>query len=211
MEWLDEKDFITVKTSGSTGVPKEITLLKKNVLNSAKATVSYFNLCENTKALLCLPSEYIAGKMMLVRAMTAGWDLYTTSPEKSPLENCTEKFDFTAMVPYQVFHSLADLHKVKKVIVGGGPVSSELEQQLQKVNPQIFATYGMTETISHIAVQPLNGTEKSVLFSALPKVSFSQTEAGCLQIHAPEISAETVITNDVVELLSPTSFKFLGR
>ncbi len=210
-EWLDENEFITVKTSGSTGVPKEITLLKKNVFNSAKATVSYFNLCENTKALLCLPSEYIAGKMMLVRAMIAGWDLQTTSPEKKPLETIGEDFDFSAMVPYQVFHSLNHLHKVKKLIVGGGAVSFELEQQLQKVNTQIFATYGMTETISHIAVRPVNRKEKSMVFSALPKVRFSQTEEGCLQIHAPEISEETVVTNDVVELLSPTSFKFLGR
>ena len=210
-EWLDENDFITVKTSGSTGVPKEIKLLKKHVSNSANATVTYFDLKENTKAFLCLSSEYIAGKMMLVRAMIGGWDLHTSSPEKNPLENSDENFDFTAMVPYQVFHSLADLHTVKKLIVGGGGVSLELEQQLQKVTTQVFATYGMTETISHIAVRPLNGKEKSAIFAALPQVNFSQTEEGCLQIHAPEISEELVVTNDVVELLSPTSFKFLGR
>ena len=210
-EWLDGNDFIAVKTSGSTGVPKEIKLQKKHVSNSANATVAYFNLKENTKALLCLSSEYIAGKMMLVRAMVGGWDLYTTSPEKNPLKNFAENFDFAAMVPYQVFHSLADLHKVKKVIVGGGAVSSELEQRLQKVNSKVFATYGMTETISHIAVRPINGEEKSDVFVALPKVEFSQNEMGCLQIHAPEISDETVVTNDVVELLSKTSFKFLGR
>ncbi|WP_242649251.1 AMP-binding protein [Aequorivita soesokkakensis] len=211
LEWLDENDFITVKTSGSTGTPKEIKLQKKHVFNSANATVTYFDLRENTKALLCLSSEYIAGKMMLVRGMIVGWDLHTTSPEKNPLENRDENFNFTAMVPYQVFHSLRDLHKVKKLIVGGGAVPSELEQQLQKVNTQVFATYGMTETISHIAVRPLNGSEKSAVFSALPKINFSQTENGCLQIHVPEISEETVATNDVVELLSPTSFKFLGR
>jgi O-succinylbenzoic acid--CoA ligase len=211
LEWLDENDFITVKTSGSTGTPKEIKLQKKHVFNSANATVTYFDLRENTKALLCLSSEYIAGKMMLVRGMIAGWDLHTTSPEKNPLENSDENFNFTAMVPYQVFHSLKDLHKVKKLIVGGGAVPLELEQQLQKVNTRVFATYGMTETISHIAVRPLNGSEKSAVFSALPKVNFSQTENDCLQINAPEISEETVATNDVVELLSPTSFKFLGR
>ena len=172
LEWLDGNDIITVKTSGSTGIPKEIKLHKKHVYNSANATVSYFDLKENTKALLCLPSEYIAGKMMLVRAITAGWDLYTTSPEKNPLENIEGNFDFTAMVPYQAFHSLADLHKVKKLIVGGGAVSSELEQQLQNVTTNVFATYGMTETISHIAVRPLNGKEKSGVFAALPKVNF---------------------------------------
>ncbi|WP_052671310.1 AMP-binding protein [Aequorivita vladivostokensis] len=211
LEWLDKNDFITVKTSGSTGTPKTITLQKEKVYNSAEATVKYFDLNENIKALLCLSSEYIAGKMMLVRAMTAGWDLHTTAPEKNPLENIDDAFDFSAMVPYQVFHSLKDLHKVKKLIVGGGAVPLELEQQLQKVNTRVFATYGMTETISHVAVRPITGTEKSAIFSALPKINFSLNENNCLQIHAPEISEETVVTNDVVELISPTSFKFLGR
>src|SRR5690606_1493475 len=156
--------------SGSTGIPKNIKLQKDHVFNSAKATVNYFDLRENSKALLCLSSEYIAGKMMLVRAMIAGWDLYTTAPAKNPLENYNQNFDFSAMVAYQVFKSLADLHKVKKLIVGGGAVSAELEQQLQKINTRVFATYGMTETISHIAVRPINGKEKSAFFSALPKV-----------------------------------------
>lgn len=211
LEWLNDNDFITVKTSGSTGIPKNIILQKEHVFNSAEATVNHFDLKENTKALLCLSSEYIAGKMMLVRAMTAGWDLHSVAPEKNPLENIDGDFDFTAMVPYQVFHSLADLHKVKKLIIGGGAVPWKLEKELQKCETHIFATYGMTETISHIAVRPLNGKEKSAVFSALPKVNFSQSENGCLQIHAPEISEETVATNDVVELISPTSFKFLGR
>lgn len=211
LEWLGSNDFITVNTSGSTGKPKNIKLQKDHVFNSAAATVKYFDLKENTKALLCLSSEYIAGKMMLVRAMIAGWDLYTTAPEKNPLDNIDETFDFSAMVPYQVFHSLKDLHKVKKLIVGGGAVSTELEQQLQKTNSRVFATYGMTETISHIAVRPINGDEKSVIFSALPKVSFTQNVNNCLHIHAPEISKGIVKTNDVVELISPTSFRFLGR
>ncbi|WP_245574865.1 AMP-binding protein [Aequorivita capsosiphonis] len=211
LEWLNDTDFIIVKTSGSTGTPKEIELQKKNVYNSAFATVTYFNLWEGTKALLCLPSEYIAGKMMLVRALIAGWDLHTSAPEKNPLENSSENYDFTAMVPYQVFHSLSDLHKVKKLIIGGGVVPWKLEEQLQKVSTMVFATYGMTETISHIAVRPINGKEKSVIFSALPKVDFLLTKNGCLQINASEISEEAVITNDVVELISPTSFKFLGR
>ena len=210
-EWLDDNDFIEVKTSGSTGVPKVISLQKKHVVNSAKATINYFNLFENTKALLCLPSEYIAGKMMLARAMLAGWDLHTVDPGKNPLRNIDTDFDFTAMVPYQVFHSLEDLYKVKKIIIGGGSIPAKLEKQLQQIETLAYATYGMTETISHIAVRQINGKEKSNLFSGLPNVKFSQTSNGCLEINAPKISEEVVITNDVVELLSPTSFKFLGR
>lgn len=211
LEWLDSNEFISVKTSGSTGAPKTIRLHKKHVFNSAAATVAYFDLKEGTKALLCLPSEYIAGKMMLVRAMTAGWNLYTASIDKSPLEQFEENFDFTAMVPYQVHHSLSNLHKVKKMIIGGGAVSKKLEQRLHQVETEVFATYGMTETISHVAVRPINGEKKSRIYTALPQVEFSQNENACLQIQAPLISEETVITNDVVDLLSPTSFKLLGR
>ncbi|WP_310993781.1 AMP-binding protein [Aequorivita marina] len=211
LEWLNDSDFVKVKTSGSTGTPKTIKLHKKNMYNSASATVTYFKLLEGTKALLCMPSEYIAGKMMLVRAMIAGWNLYTAAPEKNPLKRNDSPFDFTAMVPYQVLHSLAELHKVKKLIVGGGAVPWQLEAELQSLSTSIFATYGMTETISHIAVRPINGKEKSDVFSALPKVDFALTETGCLIINAPEISEAAVVTNDVVELLSPTSFKFLGR
>ncbi len=210
-EWLNEDDFIIVKTSGSTGAPKEIKLQKEHVYNSADATANYFDLPENTKALLCLSAKYIAGKMMLVRAMIAGWDLHLAAPGKNPLEKRDSDFDFTAMVPYQVFHSLNDLKKVKKLIIGGGAVPRKLEEELQQVSTKIFATYGMTETISHIAARPINGDEKSTVFTALPKVNFTQNENGCLQIQAPEISEEIVVTNDVVELLSATSFKFLGR
>jgi O-succinylbenzoic acid--CoA ligase len=120
-------------------------------------------------------------------------------------------FDFSAMVPYQVFHSLSRLKRVKKLIIGGGAVPRKLEEQLQHSKTAIFVTYGMTETISHIAVRPLNGPEKSAVFSALPAVNFSLNDNDCLQISAPEIAKEPVETNDVVELVSPTSFKFLGR
>ncbi len=211
LEWLDDKEYIAVKTSGSTGVPKVIKLHKEHVFNSAWATTSFFGLNQGTKALLCLSSEYIAGKMMLVRALISGWNLYTTNPDKRPLANIYEDFDFTAMVPYQLYHSLDNLHKVKKMIIGGGAVSKNMEDQIQQYATEIFATYGMTETISHVAVRALNGRERSTVYTALPNVEFSQRENDCLQILAPFISDHRIDTNDVVELLSPTSFKLLGR
>ena len=211
LEWLNDNDFINVQTSGSTGKSKKIELLKEYVFNSALATATYFNLHKNTSALLCLSAEYIAGKMMLVRAMTQGWNLFTVPPGKEPLSEFDKEFDFTAMVPYQVHHSLTDLKKVKQLIVGGGVVSKTLEAELQNASTQVFATYGMTETISHIAVRPLNGTERSSVYSALPKVNFSVDERECLQITASEINPTLLTTNDMVELLSPTSFRFLGR
>lgn len=211
LEWLNEEDYIVVQTSGSTGTPKKITLKKQQVQNSALATIAYFQLSENTKALLCLSSQYIAGKMMLVRAMVGGWNLYAVAPKNNPLKNLSDTFDFTAMVPFQVFHSLEDLHKVKKIIIGGGAIPQKLETQLQQENTLAYATYGMTETISHIAIRQVNGEGRASTFKALPQVTFSQTLEGCLKIHAPHISDEVQITNDVVELKSATEFQFLGR
>ena len=211
INWLDDTTTITVKTSGSTGKPKKIHLPKQAMVNSAKATASYFKLASNTSALLCLPANYIAGKMMLVRAMVMGWNLHVVAPEKDALTQYDNDYDFVAMVPYQVHHSIDALHKVKKLIIGGGPVSKELEAALQTVPTEVFATYGMTETITHIAVRRINGPARSEQFSALPNVKFSQDDRECLVISAPEISEEKVVTNDVVSLQSATSFTWLGR
>ncbi|EDM43971.1 putative O-succinylbenzoate--CoA ligase [unidentified eubacterium SCB49] len=209
--WLSNTLTVTVKTSGSTGTPKDILLQKKQMLASAQATGAFFNLSEGTSALLCLPANYIAGKMMLVRAMVLGWDLHAVSPEKKALSQEDMNYDFAAMVPYQVFHSLDAIHKIKKLIVGGGAISSALRSQLQEVSTQVFETYGMTETITHIAVKCTNGAMRSSVFTALPNVSFVKDERDCLVIEACNISEEPVITNDIVSLISDTAFTWLGR
>lgn len=210
-QWLDENDSVPVKTSGSTGKPKEIRLFKVNMINSAKATGIFFKLGENTTALLCLPANYIAGKMMLVRALTLGWDLHIVAPQKDALTQYDNDYDFVAMVPFQVHHSIKALKKVHKLIIGGGAVSAELNKKLQEVDTEAFATYGMTETSTHIAVRRINGLAKSTDFTALPNVKFTKDERGCLVIDAPAILEEKIITNDLVKLISPTSFKLLGR
>lgn len=210
-KWLDSKETIKVKTSGSTGSPKKIKLTKEHMINSAKATGAYFNLTEGTSALLCLSAKYIGGKMMLVRAMVLGWDLHIVSPEKDALTQYDNDYDFVAMVPYQLYHSIPALKKVKKLIVGGGSVSKELEEQLANVPTEVYATYGMTETISHIAVRRLNGEGKSDVYNALPNVQFTTDDRECLVVLAPSIDDDVIITNDLVELVSPTEFRWLGR
>jgi len=210
-QWLNDDDAIIVKTSGSTGKPKEIKLLKSQMINSAKATGIFFKLAEKITALLCLPANYIAGKMMLVRAMVLGWDLHIVAPEKDALTQYDNDYDFVAMVPYQVSHSLKALKKVHKLIIGGGAISTELNNKLQEVDTEVFATYGMTETITHIAVRRINGLAKSNDFTGLPNVKFTSDERGCLVIDAPTISDAKIITNDLVKLISPTSFEWLGR
>ena len=216
--WFSNDAFIKVKTSGSTGVPKTIVLQKKQVVNSAKATGVFFDLKDNTKALLCLSAEYIAGKMMLVRALTLGWHLDVLEPNSNPLKGVSKAYDFAAMVPLQLENSIGKLNVIKKMIVGGGVVSNQLQEKLQFLKTEVYATYGMTETITHIAVKKLNncsinvfnGVEKS-FFKVLPNVEIFKDERSCLVIKALKVSDNVVFTNDVVTLISDIEFEWLGR
>ncbi len=210
-QWLDFTETVTVKTSGSTDKPKIIELRKEHMINSARATGSYFKTGSSTQALLCLSADYIAGRMMLVRAMVLGWDLHIVTPSKDSLTEYDNDYDFVAMVPYQVWHSMESLGKVKKLIIGGGRIPAELEARLQDVSTEVFATYGMTETSTHIAVRRLNGPARSDSFSALPEVKFSVDERECLIINAPNVLDAPIITNDIVTLNSPTNFNWHGR
>ena len=211
IEWLNNNDYISVSTSGSTGAPKKINILKTHTINSAIATGTFFELPSETRALLCLPASYIAGKMMLVRAIILGWDLYIKAPEKDAITQYDRDYDFVAMVPYQVHYSLKSLNKIKKLIIGGGAISVDLNDQLQHVDTEVFATYGMTETITHIAVRRINGLAKSDYYNALPNVKFSLDKRDCLVIEASEVSDDKVVTNDLVKIISPSSFQYLGR
>lgn len=216
LDWFDEKKYVVVNTSGSTGKPKPMQLRKEFMINSAKATGAFFNLPENTSALLCLSTDYIAGKMMLVRALILGWKLDVVATDSNPLKNVRKRYDFSAMVPMQLQNSLNDLPKVQKLIVGGGVVSNELIAQIQGIDTAIFATYGMTETVTHIAVKQLNqfvasNEGQASNYHTLPNVEVSKDKRGCLVINAPKVAEEVIVTNDVVNLISNTSFTWLGR
>lgn len=209
-EWFSEKETLTVKTSGSTGQPKDIALRKEFMVNSAIATGDFFNLKEKTSALCCLPINFIAGKMMMVRAMTLGWHIDVVEPNSFPLAEIEKDYDFSAMVPLQVKNSLEKLDHIKKLIVGGGVVSFELQQQFQNLSTEIYATYGMTETITHIAVKKLNQGAWN-LYQTLPNVHITADDRNCLVINAPNVSEELVITNDVVSINSSDEFEWKGR
>ncbi len=207
LDWFDGKDFIEMETSGTTGAPKTISVSKQAMVDSALATGDFFDLQPGNKALQCLPVKYVAGKMMLVRAMILGLDLEFVAPSSHPLDNNEIDFDFVAMVPLQAQNSLPELKKVKKMIVGGASVNKALEKQLLKLPTEVYETYGMTETITHIAARKLG--EKA--FTVLPYVTISYDDRNCLVIHAPRISDEVIITNDIVELVNENQFIFLGR
>ena len=177
--------------------------------NSAVATGEFFKLKENSTALLCLSANYIAGKMMLVRAMTLGWNIYLKPPSSNPI-NDDIVYDFAAMVPMQVGNSLDKLQNIKQLIIGGAPVSQQLQEQLYKVATQCYLTYGMTETCTHIAIKSLDVNAEDV-YEVLPNITISQDKRECLVISAPNMSNIDIITNDIVRLISKTQFQWLGR
>lgn len=213
LKWFDNSDFILQQTSGSTGKPKSIRLKKKAMIASAKTTLAYFNLQKNNTAWLCLPIEYIAGKMMVVRALVGELNLLISSPSGTP-KIPDQIVDFTALVPLQMrqlIDSGTDFSNVKQLIIGGAAVDFSLQQAIAHLPVEIYATYGMTETCSHIAIQRLNGTQAESCFHTLNKVAISTNEDNCLQIKAPELTEELLQTNDIVRLLSHNQFQLIGR
>ena len=224
LDWLSRKSTISVHTSGSTGTPKPIVLRKEFMVNSALATGNFFDLKAGSTALLCLPIEYIAAKMMLVRAMVLGLQLDYVQASSSPLDSSSKTYDFCAMVPLQLENSVEQIHRIKKLIVGGAAMSPTLRQMVQDKSTQIFETYGMTETMTHIAAKKITVRSKTIetatqspmntsecQFKTLPNVTVSVDKRNCLVIKAPNIGIAAVVTNDVVRLISETEFEWLGR
>jgi o-succinylbenzoate---CoA ligase len=207
LEWFDDAEFITLQTSGSTGVPKQIEVRKQAMIHSAKATGAFFNLGAGNTALCCLPMQYIAGKMMLVRALVLGLQIEVIEATANPLENTTKRYDFAAMVPLQAQNSLSGLQNIKTLIIGGAKIDETLKKQLTQIPISIYETYGMTETVSHVAVR----TMKEAAFKLLPHVKISRDDRNCLIINAPQLSDGSIITNDLVEITSNTTFLLLGR
>ncbi|MFE3870506.1 AMP-binding protein [Flavobacterium sp. ZS1P70] len=207
LDWFDNKSYLELNTSGTTGTPKIIRIEKQAMVNSALATGDFFNLSPGDKALHCLPTKYIAGKMMFVRSFILGLDIDFVAPSSHPMLRNDTKYDFVAMVPLQAQNSLAELKNVKKMIVGGVKMSKSLEKSLSKLKTETYETYGMTETITHIAAKKIG--EK--YFTVLPNIKIYQDNRNCLVIDAPNISNDTIVTNDLAELINEKQFSYLGR
>ena len=207
-EWNNDSDRVLVHTSGSTGKPKPMMVEKKRMLNSARITCDFLGLKPGDSALLCMSLDYIAGKMLVVRSIERHLHLISVSPSGHPLKNINEEITFAAMVPMQVYNTLQvpeereRLTHIRHLIIGGGAIDAALEQELRSLpgNIAIWSTYGMTETLSHIALRRINGAEASEWYQPFDSVKISQTEEGCLVIDAPLVCAETLLTNDIVEI-----------
>ncbi|MFB9058173.1 AMP-binding protein [Mariniflexile ostreae] len=216
LQWLDDKDYVIVNTSGSTGKPKKIKIKKEAMVNSAIATGDFFNLKPGDKVLHCLPSNFIAGKMMMVRAIILGLELDMTEPAALPSIDYEKDYTFCAFTPMQLKNFAKYLLNIKTAIVGGGQVSSTIIDAIKDKKPVVYETYGMTETVSHIALRKLNNFKDSEsiatsYFKTLPDIAISQDDRGCLVINAPQLSEKKVITNDIVKIHSKTEFEWLGR
>lgn len=217
-KWFSGQKEFTLKTSGSTGEPKPIILTRFQMEASAKLTGKTFDLQSKDKALVCLNVEYIAGIMMLVRGMVLGLELTIIEPNSNPLENLEiQDFDFAAFVPLQLQKILENedqikiLNKMKAIIVGGAAVNKVLEKAIQLLQVPVYSTYGMTETVSHIAIRQLNGTNKSNHFQVLEGVKIGIDEKNCLNIIADATNHALVQTNDMVEIMNENEFKLIGR
>ena len=217
-EWNNDSDRVLVHTSGSTGKPKPMMVEKKRMLNSARITCDFLGLKPGDSALLCMSLDYIAGKMVVVRSIERHLHLISVSPSGHPLKDINLKdangkdvngeITFAAMVPMQVYNTLQvpeereRLTHIRHLIIGGGAIDASLEKELRSLpgNIAIWSTYGMTETLSHIALRRINGAEASEWYQPFDSVKISQTDEGCLVIDAPLVCAETLVTNDIVEI-----------
>ena len=231
-EWNNDSAYVEVKTSGSTGEPKRMLVEKRRMLNSARITCDFLGLKPGDTALLCMSTDYIAGKMMVVRSIERGLKLIEVPPCGHPLDikhltlNIKHsqfsifnfQFDFAAMVPMQVYNSLQvpeekeRLMAIRHLIIGGGAIDEAMEAELRTFPHAVWSTYGMTETLSHIALRRISGPEASEWYTPFPKVNVSLNEEGCLVIDAPEVCEQRLVTHDIAELATNNqSFKILGR
>ncbi len=221
-EWNNDSEYVEVKTSGSTGEPKRMLVEKRRMLNSARITCDFLGLKAGDTALLCMSTDYIAGKMMVVRSIERGLKLIEVPPSGHPLNNSqlstlNSPLSFAAMVPMQVYNSLQvpeereRLMQIRHLIIGGGAIDEAMEAELRTFPHAVWSTYGMTETLSHIALRRISGPEASEWYTPFRTVKLSTTSEGCLVIDAPEVCVQTLTTNDIVELKSDGRFRILGR
>ncbi len=214
-QWWNDSKTLSVQTSGSTGVPKKIEVLKSAMITSASKTVQYFKLKPGRSALLALPLSFIAGKMMVVRALVGGLNLITVTPSGNPLNWLNEPVDFAAFTPMQMMNELdknpIKLQYLKLVIIGGGKVSDALNNRLQNVGFLAFETYGMTETLSHVALRRINGLKRQTSFFPLEGVEMMVNAEGCLVINFIGVTNTQIVTNDLAKFNKDGSFTLLGR
>ncbi|MCR5313352.1 MAG: AMP-binding protein [Bacteroidaceae bacterium] len=219
-DWQNANPFLHVHTSGSTGKPKDLLVEKKRMEASARMTCDFLELKPGDTALLCMPLDYIAGKMVVVRSIVRNLNLISVEPTSMPLDLLAKEYDgkiphinFAAMVPLQVIKSLDNplLRDIDNLIIGGGAISPEIEAVLREFPKKVWSTYGMTETLSHVALRPISGPQASLWYTPLPGVKVSLNADSCLVIDAPLVCKDVLVTNDIAEFDDKGRFRIKGR
>jgi len=217
-EWLNGNATFMLQTSGSTGIPKKISVTRNQLKASARLTAKAIGLQQNDTSLICLDTRYIAGIMMIIRSLESGMNMIIVEPCSNPLEKVNEEdsIDFAALVPLQLETILKSpqrekLNKIKNVLIGGAALNHKTIKDLEDIECNFFATFGMTETLSHIALQKLNGKNAQDFFQVLEGITITKDERGCLVINASHVSGDLIVTNDLVDILGTSQFRWLGR
>ena len=216
-DWRSDSDTISVQSSGSTGTPKVFQVEKKRMLASAKMTCDFLHIQPGEKALLCMSLDHIGAQMMVVRSIERNLQLIEESPSGHPLANIDEKIDFAAMVPLQIYNSLQvasekeKLKQIRNIIIGGGAIPKAMEEELRDFPNAIWSSYGMTETLSHIALRAISGEKATEWYTPLEGIKIAVNQEGCLCINAPMLCAEELVTNDIARINERGEFKIIGR
>ena len=214
-DWMTGQETFTQQTSGSTGAPKLQVLSRTQMEASAAATGAFFGITTHSHLLCCLNPAFIAGKMLLVRAMVWDCPITLVEPSANPLQGLEEQFSFIALVPLQVEAALAEeksrklLQSIPHVLIGGAALPHKIQQELVQQGIQAWQSFGMTETVSHIALAQIG--EGDLVYQALPGVAIGINEQHCLWIQSEMSGTERIQTNDTIELRSKNTFAWLGR
>ena len=212
--WYDENDYIRLTSSGSTAQAKTIILQKSSIKESALRTQKYFKYNAGDNAMLCLPVKFIGGMMMLIRSILSDLKLHITPPSLSPISDLSTKFDFVPMTPSQLSSSLElnpnATNNIKSILLGGGSVNSILLERIQELDSTIYHSYGMTETMSHIAIRQLNKNNATDYFVTLDGIMIQVNAESCLEISSNYFTG-VIKTNDIVELIDHNKFIWKGR
>lgn len=212
-EWNDDLDYVVCQTSGSTGKPKEIRLSKEFMRESARRTNEFFGIISTSRLHTCLDFRYIASKMMVVRADEAKCSLTSEEPSNRPLGEIPkeERIDLLSVVPSQmdwILDTASPWKGIRNILVGGSAIPAMIRRRIAISDYEVWETYGMTETASHIALRRV-GEDESDPFDTLPGITVSVNSKGCLVVNLPE--KQKVVTNDLAEVISSTQFRILGR
>lgn len=208
-DWLDANDYVEANTSGSTGKPKRIRLLKSDMKASAEATCNFFDIADGSVLVCPLSPTYIAGKMMIVRAIVSGAKLIMSEPSNRPEIEISKRIKLIAIVPSQIEGIAKYSDHIDNLLVGGAAVPDALERLLSTLSCESYVSYGMTETCSHVALRRVKDNNR--IYCAIPGVTFECDNRGCLVVNTPHLSIGQVVTNDIVKLHDSTHFEWIGR